>query len=261
MDSTTEEGQMAQRVSLFHPTIKDPRTGGALEAIGVVGGRVVWPVIGGADDDGSTNDGNAGDNNDAGQNDQGGEGQQNNEGQTGDSTNDDEGQKSETVSKADFDALFSRMQAADRRASNAENELKKLQDVGKTEQQRKEDEAAAALKEAETLREQIKHARIGNAFLTVKGFNWHDPSDALDMLMARYLDGVEADDDGKVTGIEAAVKKMAKDKSYLIKTEAGSTAGDQMNGKRKGEGNSADQKAKDAELVKRFPALQRGVRS
>lgn len=264
---------MSQWDIINHPTANSavsvrlhPRTGEKLTPIGVFRGRVVWPIMGAADGD---DNGNAGDNNATGQNDdQGGasgqqtgsEGQQN-QGQTDGGSGDNQGSAERTYTQADWDQLMSRMQAADRRASNFETELKKVTDAGKSEQQRKEDEAAAAIKERDELKQEVRNARIGNAFLTVTGYNWHNPSDALDMLMARYLDGVEVDDDGKVTGIDAAVKKMAKDKSYLIKTETSSTAQDQMNGKRKGEGNDADQKTRDAELLKRFPSMQRGVRS
>lgn len=34
-----------------HPTLIDPATGEPLEALAVIGGRTVWPVIGGAEDD------------------------------------------------------------------------------------------------------------------------------------------------------------------------------------------------------------------
>lgn len=260
---------MSQRDQINHPSADDaigvryhPRTGEKLEPIGVFRGRVVWPQMG-ASDEGEN--GNAGADNNAGQNDdQGGDGgQQNNDGgSSGSNDGSNQGQSgTETVSKADFDALFARMQAADRRASKAEQDLRAAQDAGKTEQQRKDDEREAAIKERDALRAEVRNARIANAFLTVTGFNWHDPSDALDMLMARYLDGVDIDDNGKVNGIDAAVKKMAKDKPYLIKAESSSTAADQMNGTRKGEGNRGDQKARDESLIKRFPAMQRGARS
>lgn len=253
---------MSQRDDSRPQFMVHPRTGELLSPIGTFGGRVVWPVLGAADEGE-----NAGGNNDAGANDGNNDGGAqnandggNNDGGSGGQNANGDGER--TYTQADIDQITARMQAADRRASNFENELKKLQDASKTEQQRKDDEHAAAVKEAEKLRDDLRKARIGNAFFAVKGHNWHDPSDALDMLMSRYLDGVEIDDSGKVVGIDAAVKKMAKDKPYLIQTETnGSTATDQMNGKRKGQGNEADQKARDAELMRRFPSMQRGARS
>lgn len=254
---------MSQRDKQHPEFMVHPRTGELLSPIGTFGGRVVWPVLGAADEGD-----NSGGNNDAGDNDNnaGGDNQNANDG----GNNDDGGNAGQqqngdgerTYTQADFDTLMNRLKAADRRASTFETELKKLQDAGKSEAQRKEEEHANATKEADKLREDLRKARIGNAFFAVTGHNWHDPSDALEMLMSRYLDGVEIDDNGRVTGIDAAVKKMAKEKTYLIKTEtSGSTATDQMNGKRKGQGNEADQKAKNEALMKRFPAMQRGARS
>lgn len=259
LDANHREGlKMAPRVSTIHPNLVDPRTGGALQAIGIIGGRVVWPVIGGSE--GSTEGGSEG---------QSSEGQTDNEGegtQTGneDGTQSDdgqggstEGQQTGTISQADFDSLHARMQAADRRASKAENERDELKRKDQSAEERLQSERDDALKEAETLRLEVKNSRIANAFFANSEVTWHNPQDALNMLRADYMDGVEVDDNGKVSGIKEAIKKLAKDKNYLIKKETtSSSADDQMNGKRKGE--SGNQKAKDEELRRRMPHLSRG---
>lgn len=44
----------------LHPTARDPRTGEALRAIGVVGNRPVWPILGAEDNAGSGGEGGTG---------------------------------------------------------------------------------------------------------------------------------------------------------------------------------------------------------
>lgn len=52
-------------VNRIHPTLKHPVTGLPLEAVGIVGGKAIWPILGGAPDDGGDG-GNGGDGKGAG---------------------------------------------------------------------------------------------------------------------------------------------------------------------------------------------------
>lgn len=65
-----------------HPTLRHPLTGEPLQAVGVINGRAIWPVLGGAPD-GDEGDG------DDGTDDEGDEGDDDGTGDGGDSTDDD----------------------------------------------------------------------------------------------------------------------------------------------------------------------------
>jgi tRNA G26 N,N-dimethylase Trm1 len=88
--------------------------------------------------------------------------------------------------------------------------------------------------------------------LSSKDVTWHDVTDAFTMLKNNYMDGVDVDSNGKVTGIDPAVKKLAKEKAYLVKvaTDNSDSTGAAHNGQRKG-----DQKDTSKEQrMSRFPA-------
>lgn len=238
---------MSQRLPI-HPRIIDPSTGEPLLALKLVGNLPIWPIIGG--DDGS----------------EGGEGGDNSSGDDttkteetsteGEDGTEGETTEGDTVSKADFDRLMARMQAADRRASAAETKVKDFEKAGQTDLEKATSEAQEAARERDETREALKAERIANAFLASNDVAWHDASDALEMLRSKYMDGVEIDDSGKVTGMKEAIKRLAKEKKYLVNAGgSGETSGDQMNGKRKGD--KGDTAAKEKELAKRFPALAR----
>lgn len=173
---------------------------------------------------------------------------------TGDNDNASGGDKGtqtgDVVSKADYDALFKRMQAADRAKVAAEKKLSdadkaKLDDVERTKV-----EAQEAKDRADKAEAALRDEKIFNAFLSQKDVAWHDVNDAFTMFKNSYMDGVDITD-GKVTGIDPAVKKMVKEKAYLVKpaSEGGST-GAPHNGRRAGEQNDAGKTARMA----RFPA-------
>lgn len=168
---------------------------------------------------------------------------------------DADGDQDEKVSKTDFDRLFTRMQAADRAKTAAEAKLREkeqaeLSDLDRTKSQL-EDEKKAREEAEGNLRRMV----IENAFHRENRYSWHDVGDAL---AALDLSGVEIDDDGKVTGMAAAIKKVAKDKPHFVKSkEEGEGSGppaanDATNGRRKGESSETLDRKK---LVSRFPAL------
>ena len=234
----------------IHPTITDPSTGEPLRALTVIGNMPVWPSRGGQEDgDGSTGE--------SGESSQGEDGDGDPEGNEGEQNSDGDGEgNTDTISKEEYDRLKARMQAADRRASAAEAKVKQHEDAGKTELDRMTGERDDALKRAETAQQALNDERIANAFLTSNKVAWHDPADALAMLRSRYMDGVEIDESGRVTGMEKAIQQLAKEKKYLVNSGSStSSTDDAMNGKRKGDGK--DNKSKDDELAKRMPALAR----
>lgn len=235
----------------IHPTILDPSTGEPLRALAIVGNLPIWPQMGAEGEE--NNDGSDEEKTDP----EGSQGEQEDSGE-----DDSEGEKTESrqYTAEEYERLMQRMKAADRRASSAENKVKEFEKAGQTELEKAQSEAQENLARAETAEKALQDERIANAFLSSNDVTWHDPADALQMLRSRYMDGVEIGEDGKVSGIKAAITKMAKEKKYLVNSGSGvsTSATDQMNGKRKGD-NGDKEKAKDADLAKRMPALGRRI--
>lgn len=163
-----------------------------------------------------------------------------------------------TVSQADLDAVTRRMQAADRRASEAEAKLRELADKDKSELERAQGRVGELEKELADARSMIDQMALRNAFFTDNKHTWHDPTDALALL---DREGVEVKD-GQVTGLAAAIEKLAKAKPHLLKSDdsgkgggngSGSSgaSGSANNGKRAGEG-----KDDKRDYSGRFPALR-----
>jgi hypothetical protein len=169
----------------------------------------------------------------------------------------------QTITKEEYDKLFARMQAADKNKSKAETELtearKKLEEIENS----KLDETERTKKELETERserqraaDELKNLRLTNAFLMTKGVEWEDPEVAFTILTSKFMDSVEIGSDGKVTGLDDAVKRLAKEKPYLTKkavTPSSEVTGTHGNGKRKGE----EEKPSKEKLAAKFPAMRR----
>lgn len=166
------------------------------------------------------------------------------------------GNEAAPVTREEFDAVFKRMQAADQRASKAEQELnekKRAEQDELTNTKQDLEKATARVGELEKL---IERSALENAFLTYGKFTWHDPADALALL---DREGVEVKD-GKVTGLGPAIEKLAKAKSHLLKSEtdggngngSSGASGSANNGTRKG-----SQKANTTDYSSRFPALRK----
>ena len=220
---------MSQRLP-YHPTILDPSTGEPLRALAIVGNLPIWPQFG-AEGEGENNGGSEGTE---------GEGETKPEGEQEGETK----EEPRTYTAEEYEALHRRMQAADRRASGAEQKVQEYEKAGQTEIEKAQAEAKENEDRAVKAEQALQSERIANAFLASNDVTWHDPQDALDMLRSRYMDGVEIGEDGKVVGIKAAITKMAKEKKDLVNSGSGAStsATDQMNGKRKGD-NGEQEKA------------------
>ena len=130
---------------------------------------------------------------------------------------------------------------------------------------------------AEKSQSLVSDLRVKVAFLSnpVDGIVWQDPADALKFI---DLTDVDISDDGKVDGraLRSAVKRLAKEKPYLLKAkpaarksggagdgdgdeaDTGSSGGNSASGrvvnKRRGQ---APAKATEAELRRKYPAAFR----
>lgn len=158
------------------------------------------------------------------------------------------------VTREEFEKLQERMKAADRAKAKAEAALKERERKEMGELERAQAEVKDLTVERDTLRTQLQQTRIENAFLSNNKYSWVDPSDALRLM---DMDGVEINDDGKVTGLAEAIEKLAKAKPHLLKKDEGgksssAASGSANNGTRKG-----DKKDPPKNYSGRFPALRR----
>ncbi len=126
-----------------------------------------------------------------------------------------EGQK-KSYTPEEYEGLRRRMQAADKAKSKAEKALREKQLAEKGELDRAKTETADAVKAKEGLEHAVEQLRLHNAFLSSNAYTWHDPEDALRLA---DLSDVEIDDDGKVHGLEEAIKKLATKKPHLLKAK------------------------------------------
>lgn len=240
-------GQSAQKPS-FTPF------GSIFEPIGWINGKPVWPVIGGAEDDG-TQSGPEGTEN-AGQDEggQGSEGSGNDSEDDGQSANDSEGEK--PVTRVEFDRLRSQLSAADKKREEAENKVKKFEDANRSELEKAQKAAEEATAERDSAREQLREVGIRESFRDVSEDQkpplvWHNTKVAMGLL---DKDLYAIAEDGAVSGMDKAVKALAKDHAYLLNKETsgdGKSSGGSFNGGKPGTDTT------DAEKLKRkYRALQ-----
>jgi hypothetical protein len=250
-------------VHLLNPYVLNPRTGERLRGLFIVNttGRATYvpPVMGGAPDDGDggngdsgTGDGSGG----AGSGDGTGEGSTGTEGETG-----TEGDGDKPISREEFNKVLARMQAADKRASSAEDKLKQAERAKMDESERTKAELQDAKKENEALKDQLRQTKLENAWLAVDGVTWHDPDAAMSIADRKGVLAECMDADGKVDTkkLRSAVDKFAKEHQYLVKTDStgnggGAPPGDSVGSKHK----SKDNGTPDEEAVrKRYGRLIR----
>lgn len=110
-------------------------------------------------------------------------------------------------------------EAAERRKrlKELEEAERKRQEAELSEKERLERTLAELQAERDTLLAQMTELRLRSAVERVAvRLGFRDPEDVYHLA---DLSGVEVDDDGKVNGIEAALKALAKAKPYLLKQE------------------------------------------
>lgn len=135
--------------------------------------------------------------------------------------------------------------------------LKAIEDKDKSELERTAGELDELKKSAAERDEAIRDLRLENAFLASNKFTWHDPADALKLA---DLSEVEIDDDGRVTGLDKALEKLAKAKPHLVKKDEGTggtppPSGEPRNPRTPGK---ADEQTRKTALRNKYPSLRRG---
>lgn len=270
-------------VSMVHPTLRDPKTGEPLVALGTrKDGRLIWPVIGAApdDDDSGGGDDDTDDKDDADEEDE-------DEGKTDDKDDDKDdededddkgkkGKKKKPDPEARIRALEDEKQRHFKKAkrlavekAELEARLTALEDKTlkpeEKEQRRKEEqEAKDAAATAATQR-----LKLENAFLRANDIDWVKPEQALTLLLGDDDYEVEFNADGSVDrkSLRVELKRLAKANPHLVKAKQSKADDDEdvdddggskstassMNGQRKGKKNAKSR----AELAKRFPVLNK----
>lgn len=185
----------------------------------------------------------------------GGEGQ----GQQGQS----QSEAAATVSAEEFTKLRARMQAADQRAGKAEQELKALRDKDLPEAEKLKREHGELAEKVSQLTDQLRQARIDNAFLKDNTHSWHDPGAALRMA---DLAGVQIDEEGGVSGLKEALAELAKKNPWMLKPksegdgDAGTNTGQAAVGTPPMNGKAGTQRSDRGAQARRFPMLNTRTR-
>lgn len=192
----------------YHPTLRHPKTGDRLRAIMLDRkGKPVWPVIGASEDN---EEGEAG-------------------GDADKSEEEDKGEKGEVDKKpdpnaeriaqleADIAKMRTHLSNSDKKKSAAEKALQDLKDKDLPDAEKARKEAAEARERSERQAVALRNLALTNAFLVASQkakVNWHDPEVA--QAAATKYEGIEVDEDGRVTGMTEVVRKLAKDKAFLV---------------------------------------------
>lgn len=253
----------------LHPLLRHPHTGEPLRAIfQLEDGEYVWPFFG-SDGEGDEGGEDEGENNDDSED-------EDEEEDTGEDGADDKSKskkesKSESVSREEFDRLKKRMQAADRAKTDAVKKAEEYERKDKTELQNAQADLKKVTEQHTKLQGSFTNLARTNAFLIASqqaNIAWHNPKVAQ---KAADLEELEVDEDGNVDGIEAAVKKLAKDQPYLVNKGKASDEEDEDDGDKgtkrgasgSGVGSTKTPKGKknngklsDEQLKARFPALR-----
>ena len=128
----------------------------------------------------------------------------------------------DAVSRADYEAIQNRMRAADQKAAKFEQELKALQTKDLPEAEKLKAEYEATVQRVNALTETNRKLSLENAFLKDNTHDWQNPGAALKMA---DLSGVTVNEDGSVSGLKDALKKLATSEAWMLKPKAASEGG------------------------------------
>ena len=173
-----------------------------------------------------------------------------------------EGGNSEAKIKAlqeEKDRHFNKRSEAEKALEAANKKLKDIEDAGKSEIEKAKSDLEEVTKAHDALTAENSSLRLELAFVTDNTYKWQNPKAALKLA---DLSEVEFKD-GKITGLDKALEKLAKSDPYLLAekdegegkgkddNKGGSATGQQHNGG-KGKGKGDDQQT----LLKKYPALR-----
>lgn len=250
-----------QRPSLSEEAVArliDPRTGRRLRPLGVVGGRVIYPMMGASPDDPS----NGGEADDKDKDPEG----TGSKSEDSDSGGDPDGSKPKGNPDAKIEDLeqekerhYTRRKEAEAERDRLRQEVEELKGKDKGEDEKLKEKVAQQETTIASLEDSLRSAHLENAFLKDNTYSWHNPGRALKLA---DLSKVEIDDDGTVHGLKEALDKLAKSDAYLINKEGKeekktppNTDDPKNKGKKEKAADSKDDKR--AALLRKYPALRR----
>lgn len=187
--------------------------------------RVVWPALGAEDNEGNQSDGGAVPPGGTGNTGTGGTGPEDTSGATSTGTAEKDPVKLAAMAKdANDQAARERhaKKAAEATAAEALAKLKAIEDKDKSELELAKSNLEELKAKTEKYEAAIQELRIQNAFLGSNKHQWQNGTSALKLA---DLSDVKIDEDGKVTGLEKALERLAKDHSYLLKPDANAAGG------------------------------------
>jgi hypothetical protein len=204
-----------------------PKTGALLEPLYVsaTSGRKFWPILGASPDDPS----NGSDSSGGGEGSEGGSGKDGagSEGQ-GSDTGDQKDGEDKAVPGSEYLALKNRMQAADRRATAAEQKIKEFEDKDKGELEKATEKAKTLEQSVNDLNAENATLRLQVAFLSTNEHAWHNSETALaEAERNGYLEGAVREDRSIDRAVlKTALKKLATERPFLVNTATGNGEGD-----------------------------------
>lgn len=238
MIRTSKRGQRLRDITF----IEDPETG-----------RMFPLIAGGAGDEVDDDDREGGDEDDL-------------EDEDVDDEEDDDrepsGNKGDTISRDEYEALKRRMKGADRRATAAEQALREKEDEEKSELERTQRDLEEASTARDDLQKENAELRLRLAVLTAPDAGkFHDPED---LLLRLTLDDL-TDDDGELDKslLTKELKRLAKDKPHLVRASDGDDEDEEEDEKPPKSGRHAGNGKKDkkgldrARLERKYSALRR----
>lgn len=156
-----------------------------------------------------------------------------------------------------------RMRAADRRAAALEAKLQEIELAGKSELEQtkvKLEQSEAANQE---LAQRLSTLQRERSFLGSNTVTWHDPEIAMSKLDWDSI--IDEDGDVNQGTLEKAIKDLAKNKPFLVKSETTSSEDNkpdgenarQPSGSKVGNGKKQTKESVDREaLLRKYPALR-----
>lgn len=199
-----------------------PLTGEPLRAFTLPSGRVVWPILGGAESDEDDDDSEDDEDDDDADQDDDDSDDEDDDDSSSKSKKKEEDPRDKRIRELTADKIKFRKERNQLRAEQAQikADLEKLKDKDAPELETVTKERDEARKRAELAEATLHDQAVQLAFFQVDGYNWKNPADAL-QLARRELKDVDVDEgEADRDAVAAIVEQLAKEKPYLLAEDA-----------------------------------------
>jgi hypothetical protein len=222
----------------------------------------IMTLIGAEDPEGPKPEGEPGGNNSGGAQ-AGGDGGAGNQPTNSDQSGGDP-QKKIVALTEEKDRHFAARTEAERQRDELQTRVDEIERKDKSDLENAQTDLKKAQETITAKDETIRRLTVQNAFYAHADVVWHDPADALRLV---DLSEVKIDEKtGEVTNpetLKAAIKKLADDKAYLVKTDDSKSGGSSKDGKKPpatgkppADKTQDEKAAQDAQLRNKYPALR-----